>query len=156
MIGTLAFFFFFSPPAPLFAAPAGANALRKIESTSCRAIPVRVGLDMTTQIVFEQEPKTTLYADRKHFKIVTNSSSNRSLAIIPVVEPSELDAFRDSKGRLPSPDALASALDRSFKTNLFVFFDHGNQLTFQLHFVDKNKADQILKVKQIFDGDCVL
>jgi hypothetical protein len=139
-----------------WAAPIRENALRKITSTSCESIPVHVGLDMTTQIVFEQEPKVTLYADKKHFKIVTNPSSNRSLAIIPVIETTELDALRDSKGQLPAPANLAAALDRSFKTNLFVFFDHNNQLVFQLHFVDKSKADQILKVTQTFNGDCVL
>jgi hypothetical protein len=135
---------------------AAANALRKVSASSCQIIPVNLGVGMTTQIVLEQEPKVTLYADKKHFKVITNSSSPRSLAIIPVVESGELDLFRDSKGALPQQSALAAALDRSLKTNLFVFFDNGNQLTFELHFVDKNKADNILKVNEVFNEDCVL
>lgn len=134
---------------------AGDN-VRKVSSTSCKIIPVRLGLGMTTQIVLEQEPKVTLYADKKHFKVVTNASSPRSLAIIPYFEPQELDVFRNAKGGLPTSDALASALDRNFKTNLFVFFENNNQLMFELRFVEKAKADYILKVTELFEGDCVL
>jgi hypothetical protein len=132
------------------------SGLRQVSRTSCQVIPVNVGLGITTQVVFEQEPKVTLYADKKHFKVATNASSPRSLAIIPVIEGSELDSFRDAHGSLPSPKVLAAALDRSFKTNLFVFFDNNNQLMLELRFVDKAKADYILKVTQLFNGDCEL
>lgn len=132
------------------------TALRKVTSSSCQIIPVNLGLGMTTQIVLEQEPKVTLYADKKHFKIVTNASSPRSLAIIPVLESSDLDPFRDAKGELPSPAALAAALDRSYKTNLFVFFENNNQLMFELRFVEKKKSDYIVKVTETFTGDCSL
>lgn len=98
----------------------------------------------------------TLFADKKHFKVITNASSPRSLAIIPVIESTELDVFRDPKGNIPAPAALASALDRNFKTNLFVFFDNNNQLMFDLQFVEKQKADYILKVSQVFNGGCEL
>jgi hypothetical protein len=133
-----------------------ASKVRNVSSSSCNATHVNVALGITTQIIFEQEPKVTLYADKKHFKVVTNASSPRSLAIIPVVENSEMDIFRNGKGGLPSPAALAAALDRSFKTNLFVFFDNNNQLMFELHFVDKPKADYILKVTQVFTERCEL
>ena len=133
-----------------------ASRVRTVSSSSCQVIPVNLSLDMTTQIVLEQEPKVTLYADKKHFKVITNASSPRSLAIIPVVESTELDLFHNPKGGLPAPAALASALDRSFKTNLFVFFDNNNQLMFELRFVEKEKADYILKVTQVFGGGCEL
>ncbi|MBX3023012.1 MAG: hypothetical protein KF799_15155 [Bdellovibrionales bacterium] len=135
------------------AAPSG---VRLVSSSSCQIIPVKLGLGMTTQIVLEQEPKVTLYADKKHFKIVTNGTSPRSLAIIPYFESSELDIFRGPKGDLPSAAALANDLNRSFKTNLFVFFENNNQLMFELQFVDKSKADYILKVSQSFNGNCNL
>lgn len=139
------------------AAAANASiALRKVSKSSCQIIPVNLGVGMTTQIVLEQEPKATLYADKKHFKIVTNSTSPRSLAIIPVIEGSDLDPFRDARGALPSPSALASELNKNFKTNLFVFFDNNNQLMFELRFAEKKDADYILKVNEVFNGDCNL
>lgn len=141
---------------PLLSASLSAKILRNVSSSSCNSVAVNVGLDMTTQLVFEQEPKVTLFADKRHFKIVTNALSPRSLAIIPFIEGNELDVFRNSSGHLPSGPALASALDKNFNTNLFVFFDHGNQLTFHLHFVDKSKADNIVKIQQKFDDGCVL
>lgn len=134
----------------------GGVAMRKVSSTSCQVIPVNLGLGTTTQIVLEQTPKVTLFADKKHFKVVTNSSSSRSLAIIPTIESAELDAFRNSKGQLPASAELAADLNKSFKTNLFVFFDNNNQMMFELQFVDKKKADYILKVTEVFNGDCVL
>lgn len=132
------------------------SGVREVSHTSCEIIPVNVGLGMTTQIVLEQEPKVTLYADKKHFKISTTSLSPRSLAIIPFVDTAELNDFRDAKGRLPSPEALASALNKSLKTNLFVFFDNNNQLMFELRFVEKKNADYLLKVKQLFNKNCFL
>ena len=130
--------------------------VREVTSTPCEVNRVNLGLGMTTQIVFEQEPKVTLYADKKHFKVNTDSLTPRSLAIIPYVDSSELEAFRDSTGRLPNSKALASALDKSFKTNLFVFFKNNNQLMFELRFVEKSKADYVVKVLQTFTEDCVL
>lgn len=140
----------------IFAAAKTADKVRTVSKTSCQVIPVNLALNVTTLVVLEQEPKTTLYADKKHFRIVNDSSSPRSLAIIPVVESSELDLFRDAKGVLPAAKALATALDRNFKTNFFVFFENNNQLMFELRFVEKEKADYILKVTQVFNEDCAL
>ncbi len=130
--------------------------VREVSASSCEVVRLNLGLGITTQVVFEQEPKVTLYADHRHFRINTNSLSPRSLAIIPFVEANELNAFRDAQGRMPTGAALAQALDKSFKTNLFVFFDNNNQLMFQLRFVDKAQADYIVRVKQVFKEDCVL
>ena len=132
------------------------SRVRNVSSSSCQVILVNLALGMTTQIILDQEPKVTLYADKKHFRIITNASSQRSLAVIPVIETTDLDVFRDAKGDLPAPGVLASALDRNFKTNLFVFFDHNNQLMFDLRFVEKQRADYILKVTQLFNGECEL
>lgn len=132
------------------------QGVREVEATSCDVIRVNVGLGMTTQIVLEQEPEVTLFADKKHFKVNTNSSAPRSLAIIPFVDSNEIEVFRNSSGHLPGPKDLATALDKSFKTNLFVFFKNQNQLMFEMRFVEKAKADYILKVKQVFRENCVL
>lgn len=134
----------------------GGSSVRRVASTSCKPIPVRLALGITTQIVFEQEPRVTLCADKAHFKIVTNASSPRSLAVIPVIEGRELDLFRDARGALPEPKSLANALDRNFNTNLFVFFDNHNQLMLELRFVAKPAADYILKVTETFSKDCEL
>lgn len=151
MISYITILFFFIP---VFAVEK--SGVRETSNTSCEIIRVNLGLGMTTQIILDQAPKVTLYADKKHIKINTTPVSPRSVSIIPFVEPSELNVFRDSKGRLPSPKVLASALDKSFKTNLFIFFDNNNQLMFELRFVEKRKADYLLKVKQVFKKDCVL
>jgi hypothetical protein len=132
------------------------NNIREVSSTSCNTVRINLGLGMTTQIVFQQEPKATLYADKRHFKINTNTLAPRSLAIIPYVDSSELQVFKDSNGNYPSPKKLAISLDKSFRTNLFVFFENNNQLMFELRFVEKEKADFLIKVKQIFKKDCVL
>ncbi|MCB9024812.1 MAG: hypothetical protein H6625_00715 [Bdellovibrionaceae bacterium] len=132
------------------------TGVRRVSSSSCDVIRVNLGIGMTTQIVLEQAPKVTLFADKKHFKISTNPLSPRSLAIIPYIDSTELDMFKDSKSILLAPKPLASALDNSFRTNLFVFFENNNQLLFELRFVVKKQADNILKVTQIFNKDCGL
>ncbi|MCB0361878.1 MAG: hypothetical protein KDD35_04115 [Bdellovibrionales bacterium] len=129
--------------------------IREVSATSCEVVQVNLGLGMTTQIVFEQEPKVTLYADKKHFKITTTPLSPRSLAIIPFVESSELDSLQASNKRL-SAKMLASELDEALKTNLVVIFENNNQLMFLLRFVEKDKADYLLTVKQVFNKDCKL
>lgn len=131
-------------------------AVREVSVTSCEAIRINLALRMTTQIIFEQKPKETLFADHKHFRINTSDRAPRSLAIIPFIEASELNAFRDAHGNLPDDKEMAKRLDESLKTNLFVYFDNSNQLLFHLHFVEQEKVDDIVKVKQIFNGSCNL
>lgn len=127
---------------------AEARGVREVSGSSCRPIQINLGLGLTTQLIFEQEPKVTLFADKTHFKIVTNPSSPRSVAIIPNVDPSELERL---KGR-----SIARVLDQNLKTNLFIIFAGSNQLMFDLRFVDKAKADYVVKVNQTFPEDCVL
>jgi hypothetical protein len=133
-----------------------ASKIRKITSTSCEPIRINLGLGMSTQIVLEQEPKITLYSDKKHYRISTNELSPRSLAIIPFVETTEIDKFADSTGKLPEAQRLAELLDTNFKTNLFVFFENHNQMMFDLRFVEKKRADYIVKVSQSFGKGCDL
>lgn len=143
----------------LFFQPAFAKdtvGVRKVKASSCEVSQINLGLGLTTQIVFEQEPKLTLYADKKHFKITSNDLAPRSLAIIPFFEPNELNLFRDASGALLPPDQLATALNKSFKTNLFVFFKNNNQLMFELKFSSKEKADYVVKMHQTFGKDCAL
>lgn len=130
------------------------TALREVSSTSCKAIPIELGMGMTTQIIFEQEPKVTLFADQTHFKVVTNSSANRSIAIIPVISSSEIESLGVRASA--SPTALVNALNANIKTNLFVFFENNNQLMFELRFTEKKNADYLVKVKQIFNDGCAL
>ncbi|RME14063.1 MAG: DUF3802 family protein [Bdellovibrio sp.] len=132
------------------------NGVRTVSANSCKVTRINLALGITTQIVFEQSPRVTLYADKKHFLIKTNKLTPRSLAIIPYFTPNEINLFRKPSGHLPSPQNLASILDKNFKTNLFVFFENNNQLMFELRFVEKEKADYILKVKQTFERTCVL
>ena len=132
------------------------SGVREVEATSCEVIKVNLGLGITTQIVLEQQPKTTLYADKSHFKVQSNEGTPRSLAVIPYIQSSEVNTFRKSNGELPSPEKLANALNESFRTNLFVFFENENQLMFELQFVPKAKADYILKVRQKFSKECSL
>lgn len=132
------------------------SGVREVSGSSCDIIPINLALGMTTQIVLEQAPKVTLYADKKHFKINTNRISPRSLAIIPYIESNELAAFRNSSGRLPPPAILAHSLNKNYKTNLIVFFENSNQLMFEMRFVEKKKADLIVKVTQEFKKGCAL
>ncbi len=132
------------------------RAVRQVTSSSCQVIPVKVGIGRTTQVVLEQAPKTTLHADKKHFKIISDPSSPRSLAIIPTIDGTDLEMLRIPERTLRSPPALAAALNKSFKTNLFVFFEHNNQLIFEIQIVEKDRADNILKVTQTFNSECEL
>lgn len=152
----MSFILFISLLASTSSASSLIKGIRVVESTSCEVIPVNLGLGMSTQIILEQEPKATLYADKKHFKIDTNKLSPRSLAIIPAFTSQDLDVFKDSQGNFPSSSQLAKNINDNFKTNLFVYFKNNNQLMFQLRFVEKQKADYILKVKQVFNKGCNL
>ncbi|PIT99303.1 MAG: hypothetical protein COT74_09875 [Bdellovibrionales bacterium CG10_big_fil_rev_8_21_14_0_10_45_34] len=127
------------------------DRMRIVSETSCKPIKVNLALGMTTQLVFDQTPKLTLYADKIHFKISTNKVSKRSLAIIPDIKMREIESLRSTtKGH------FAQGLDKSFHTNLFVFFEGNAQLMFDLRFVEKEKADYIVKITQVFNEDCVL
>ena len=128
------------------------SRLREVTGTSCKAISIKVGVGLTTQVVFEQEPKTTLLADQSHFKIVTNGSAKRSIAIIPTLAANELEAL----GAAGPTNTFVAALNGSLKTNLFVFFDSQNQLMIELSFAAKDSADYLVKVTQRFDERCAL
>jgi hypothetical protein len=62
----------------------------------------------------------------------------------------------ESERSFPGGQALAEALDRVYRTNLFVFFKGSTRLMFRLRFVEKNQADYVLRVKQIFQKGCSL
>jgi hypothetical protein len=136
------------------------SGVREIKATSCEVIRLNVALGMTSQIMFEETPTLTLHADEEHFKIRANPNAKRSIAIIPFVEATSISQlFPNPHGGeplIPSGRAFAEKLDQAFKTNLFVFFKHSNQLMFELHFVEKTQADYILNVKQVFRKDCQL
>lgn len=76
--------------ASVFATP----GVRYVANTSCDTIRLNVAAGITTQIVLEQEPKVTLFADKKHFKINTNAASPRSLAVIPVLNLQSWISFK--------------------------------------------------------------
>lgn len=128
------------------------TGVRDVSSTSCDITTVKLAVGLTTQIIFEQEPRLILHADDTHFKVSTNKFSPRSLAIIPHLENSEINQF----GKPNDPKKLAESLNKHLKTNLFVFFDGTNQLMFELKFAPKNEADYVLKMTQKFDKGCSL
>lgn len=133
------------------------NGVRSLKASSCEVIPLKLALGVTTQIVFEQEPSVTLYADEQHFKIQSTPNVPRSIAVIPQFSQSELDSLIKSSGsKNLDQEGLAKVLDHYFKTNLFVFFDSSSQLMFELKFVEPSKADYILKVQQKFTKECLL
>tara|TARA_B100000941_G_C28144697_1_gene369515 strand:- start:48 stop:509 length:462 start_codon:yes stop_codon:yes gene_type:complete len=124
------------------------SGVRKVQASSCEVVKIYVAVGITTQLALEQEPRTTLFADKNHFVINTSDSAPRSLAIIPKFNPNELSS-------LPQKNQV-KALDKNYKTNLFIFFDNQNQLMFELRFVEKEKADYIVDIKQTFPKDCML
>ncbi len=132
------------------------NAIREVSASSCEIIEVNLALGMTTQIVLEQKPEATLYTNQTRFQISSNDSAPRSLALIPQLSAAEASQFNGANGKMPGGRQLMDLLNKSFATNLFVFFKNNNQLTFHLRFVTKESADYILKVKQTFPRDCAL
>lgn len=131
------------------------EGVRDVTATSCQVVRVNLALRMTTQIVFEQPPSLTLHADEQHFKIRTNEEAKRSIAIIPHIESSTIEQVTSgSQAQNLSQKELAKRLDEALRTNLFVFFNRSNQLMFELRFVEKDKADYIVNVKQDFNQEC--
>jgi hypothetical protein len=128
--------------------------VRTVTATSCDIIPINLGIGMTTQLVFDQEPRVTLYADKDHFLIQGTKEAPKSLAVIPLIRSNEI---RSSVGpEKSSTSAITELVDTAFTTNLFVFFSHNQQFMFEFHFVAKKKADFAVHIKRGFSGKCDL
>lgn len=131
------------------------NGMREVQASSCEIVRVNLSVGMTTQLVFEEVPVQTLHADEEHFKVRSSPDAPRSIAVIPSISSQTL-AEAAARGQDPMGKAFMDSIDRAFSTNLFVFFKNSNQLVFQLRFVPKSQADNIVKVRQVFKRDCNL
>jgi len=137
----------------LTALPSG---VRTVEATPCEVIDVKLSTGMSTLLQFDDEPSLTFHADDQHFLLKADASAKRSIAIIPNIKEQEVRRLFPDSDRWPSSRAIAEALDRSYRTNLFVFFKSSTRLMFRLRFVDKPDADYVLKIKQVFGKGCSL
>lgn len=131
------------------------SGVRAIEASSCDIVDVRLSPGMSTILQFDEEPNLTFHADDQHFIVKTDPAAKRSLAIIPNIKEAEVKRLfpSDSEG-WPSSRAIAEALDKAYRTNLFVFFKSQNRLLFRLRFVDKSEADYVLRIRQIYRKGC--
>lgn len=131
------------------------SGVRAIEATSCEIVDVRLSPGMSTILQFDEEPNLTFHADDQHFIVKTDPAAKRSLAIIPNVKEQEVRRlFHAESEAWPSSRAIAEALDRAYRTNLFVFFKSQNRLLFRLRFVDKSEADYVLRIRQVYRKGC--
>jgi len=131
------------------------SGVRAIEATSCEIVDVRLSPGMSTILQFDEEPNLTFHADDQHFIIKTDPAAKRSLAIIPNIKEQEVRRlFQTESESWPSSRAIAEALDRAYRTNLFVFFKSQNRLLFRLRFVDKSEADYVLRIRQVYRKGC--
>lgn len=133
------------------------TGVREVKATGCDIIRVNVSLGMTTVLDLADvgEPSLTLHADEEHFILRTHENAKRSIAILPQVSEADLRRiFHHQDGVSRSESELAQGLDRSFRTNLFVFFKTNQRLMFQLRFVPKAQADYVLRIKPEFRKEC--
>lgn len=137
---------------------ASANTgVREVKATGCDIIRVNVSLGMTTVLDLADvgEPTVTLHADEEHFILRTHENAKRSIAVLPQVTEADLRKILNDQDQSSKSDSqLASGLDRAFRTNLFVFFKNNQRLMFQLRFVQKSKADYVLRIRPEFKGTC--
>lgn len=129
--------------------------VRFVDVSSCDVARVNLSVGMSTQIIFEEVPTVTYNGDEQNFKVRSTEDVPRSIVITPTITSESLAQSMSTHG-VRSEQEMMSRLDRTYSTNLFVFFKNANQLLFQLHFVDKQKADNIVRVHQVFKKDCNL
>lgn len=131
-----------------------ASGVRFVDATSCDKTQIYLAVGMSTQVIFEDAPVVTYNGDEQNFRIRSSEDVPRSIVITPTITPESFaQAVGSQSGR---SSQMTNRLDRTYSTNLFVFFKNSNQLLFQLRFVDKAKADNIIRVRQIFKKDCNL
>ncbi len=114
-------------------------------------------MGMSTLLQFDDEPQLTFHADDQRFLIKSHESAKRTLIIMPRIKETDFrQLFSSETNAYPSGKVIADALDRNFRTNLFVFFRGNRRLMFRLRFVEKAEADYVLRVKEIFAKGCAL
>jgi len=133
------------------------GGVRKVDATPCDVVDVNLSLGMSVLLQFDSDPSLTFHADEEHFLVRTTDSAKRTIAIIPHVKEEELrKLFRSEGGEflLPSQNQVAAVLDKSLRTNLFVFFKNSTRLMFRLRFVEKDRADYVVRVRQTYKKGC--
>lgn len=136
--------------AVIISAPGG---VRAVSASPCDVIDVNLSLGMSALLQFDTDPTLTFHADEDHFLVRSSDSAKRTIAVIPHIKENELRQIThgdSGDSRLPS----ASELDRTFRTNLFVFFKGGSRLIFRLRFVEKDRADYVVRVRQSVKKGC--
>jgi len=131
----------------LVTAPGG---VRIVNASPCDVTDVNLSLGMSALLQFDTDPTLTFHADEEHFLVKSSESAKRTIAIIPHIKESELRQISSSESRLPT----AGELDRALRTNLFVFFKSGSRLIFRLRFVEKDRADYVLRIRQVVKKGC--
>ncbi len=133
------------------------SGVRTVEATPCEVVDVKLSVGMSTLLQFDSEPSLTFHADDQHFILKADPSAKRSIAIIPNIKEQEVRRlFTSENEKWPSSRSIAEALDRAYRTNLFVFFKSSTRLMFRLRFVDKAEADYVLRVKEVYRKGCSL
>lgn len=128
------------------------GGVRFVDATSCDVVKVNLSVGMSTQLIFEEAPVATYNGDEQTFRIRSSEDAPRSVVITPTITPESL--AQNMQGNQPAQ--VMNRIDKTFSTNLFVFFKNSNQMLFQLRFVEKSKADNIIRVRQLFKKDCNL
>jgi hypothetical protein len=131
------------------------NGVRFVDASSCDVVKINLAVGMSTQLIFEEVPVVTYNGDEQTFRVRSSEDVPRSIVITPTITSESLTQTMHQRG-LRNESQVVSQLDRTYSTNLFVFFKNSNQLLFQLRFVDKSKADNIIRVRQHFKKDCNL
>jgi hypothetical protein len=131
------------------------QGLREVKATSCDVVDIRLAVGQVTQLVFETAPVQTLFASEQLYKITSSPEAPRSVAIIPTISPDSIGDSMNQQG-IKSVKEMMNMLDKTYSTNLFVFFKGENQLQFRLRLVAKGEADAIVKVIQTFRKNCSL
>ncbi len=132
------------------------TGVRTVKATPCDVIDVRLAIGMSTILQFDEEPSLTFHADDQHFLLKNHENAKRSIAIIPSMKESDVRPLFQNRETAPGGAVLADALDRAYRTNLFVFFKSSTRLMFRLRFVEKSAADYVLKVNQVYAKGCAL
>ena len=141
----------------LFLVSANTPGVRVVDTSPCDVVDIYLSLGMSVLLQFDSDPTLTFHADEEHFIVRSSESAKRTIAIIPHVKEEEIRKLFRSENEefhLPSTALVASTLDKTLRTNLFVFFKNSTRFIFRLRFVEKEKADYVVRIRQTFKKGC--
>ncbi len=134
------------------------SGVRTIQANPCDIVDVKLSVGQSTLLQFDEEPTLTFHADDTHFLLKNHDAAKRTLAIIPVIRDQDIQKVFGEIGppRVPVGKAFSDALDRHYRTNLFVFLKSSSRLMFRLRLVEKSASDYVLRIKQVYRKGCSL